>query len=491
MAKDKKKLNSQYSLEGMTFENQESYRKALAGSLNKYNAYKMWTSEEDNLLLSSENKSVKELASILKRRSSAIRSRQRKLEIKSRQEELNVNNDNITALPEHFDILSYSSFTMTNKSYQLLYDRKRIELLRKNNEKYGRTFNSGLPITYEENDKLLELINNGYKFKFIKRFFLRSDSATKDRMAEALSGSLKLSNTFIKKNINIFQDSNFSTEGKRRLQENLAELEKKKRVEGYITANDIRTQCMVRHQIREQIERGRKPLSTLEECEQYWWSFSKFISQQWEHTFKEQEIIKRLNGSINIISSFPNGGIPANKSIQIIDYGSGQGLASLIFLHKFLRNNISQILDITLIDKSSLALSLARRFLGIQNSEFGIKNLRTIYADVNNISTKLLETKSKTLKIHLFSNILDIGVIDQDKLLNEINKTKGKHLFFAASQGSNYKNGSKIFKDFYNNLLLSKYKFKIIEDIAPKDFPIQASEKVMNGIFFVVYAEVQ
>jgi len=348
-----------------------------------------------------------------------------------------------------------------------------------------------LPITYEENDKLLELINNGFKFKFIKRFFLRSDSATNDRMAEALSGSLKLSNTSIKKNINIFQDSNFSKEGKRRLQENLAELEKKKRVEGYITANDIRTQCMVRHQIGEQIERGRKPLSTLEECEQYWWSFSKFISQQWEHTFKEQEIIKRLNGSINIITSLPNGEIPANKSIQIIDYGSGQGLASLIFLHKFLRNNISQILDITLIDKSSLALSLAKKFLGIQNSELGIKNLRTIYADVNNISTKLLETKPETLKIHLFSNILDIGVINQGKLLNEINKTKGKHLFFAASQGSDYKNGSKIFKDFYNNLLLPKYKFKIIQNSVPKDFPIQASEKVMNGIFFVVYAEVQ
>ena len=384
---------------------------------------------------------------------------------------------NSKILTGYFDILSYSSFRTTNISYQKIYDRKRIELIRKTNLLNNKEMNHGLPNTYEENDKFLELVKKGYGINSIKQFFRRSDSSIKSRLVAALSGTLQNFNSSLASK-DILQNPNYSAEGKIRLKNNLDKLENIKRHKGYITPIDIRTQCMVRHQIQNQIDRGRKPLITLEECEEYWWTYSKFITQQWSYVFKEFEKIIRL---------------PSDKAIQIIDYGSGQSLASLILLDKFFRNDKTQILDITLIDKSSLALGLARKFLGIHSPELGSTRLITINEEVDNTLPEFLETNSKALKIHLFSNILDMGVIDPDQLLSKINKNRGKHLFLAVSQGSDYAKGSVKFKDFYEQLWLSKYKFKPIGDkfqIAPKQFTIETTEKEMNVIFFVAYAEV-
>jgi len=74
---------SLYSFKGKSFDDQESYRKSLAQSPETTNAYKPWTAEEEEILQSSDNKTVKELASILRRRTGAIRSRLNKIDVKN------------------------------------------------------------------------------------------------------------------------------------------------------------------------------------------------------------------------------------------------------------------------------------------------------------------------------------------------------------------------------------------------------------------------
>jgi hypothetical protein len=71
---------SLYKYKDKSFDNQELYRKALAQSPEMVNAYKSWSSEEDEMLLSLSNKSDKELASIFKRGAGAIRSRLAKID---------------------------------------------------------------------------------------------------------------------------------------------------------------------------------------------------------------------------------------------------------------------------------------------------------------------------------------------------------------------------------------------------------------------------
>ena len=95
------------------------------------------------------------------------------LDMEANSSNLDLNDINKMPLSHYFDILSYPSFTMVNKPYQRLFDRKRIELLREQNQLHGRAFNAGLPITYEENNKLVELINKGYTSEGISKFFRR------------------------------------------------------------------------------------------------------------------------------------------------------------------------------------------------------------------------------------------------------------------------------------------------------------------------------
>ena len=75
--------NSLYTYNGKSFDDQESYRKELAQSLEMNNAYKPWSPEEEQTLLSSRNKTVKEISLILKRGIGAIKSRLKKLDGKN------------------------------------------------------------------------------------------------------------------------------------------------------------------------------------------------------------------------------------------------------------------------------------------------------------------------------------------------------------------------------------------------------------------------
>jgi hypothetical protein len=94
-----------------------------------------------------------------------------------------------------------------------------------------------------------------------------------------------------------------------------------------------------------------------------------------------------------------------SSEIEIIDYGCGQGIATVVLLNNLDANAfpIDNIKKIILIEPGKIALDRAVDFL--KNSP----KVMPVNKGLDDITIKDLETKKDTVKIHLFSNILDMG----------------------------------------------------------------------------------
>lgn len=124
-----------------------------------------------------------------------------------------------------------------------------------------------------------------------------------------------------------------------------------------------------------------------------------------------------------------------NKIIEVIDYGCGQALAScclLDFLNKK-RNTSLNIAGFTLLEPSELAVKRGvlhiNHFINGRNPYVYIANKL-----LDDVSEKDLATNEKTVKLYLFSNIIDVEGIDLNVLANKIIKTqKGTNYFLCVS----------------------------------------------------------
>lgn len=120
----------------------------------------------------------------------------------------------------------------------------------------------------------------------------------------------------------------------------------------------------------------------------------------------------------------------ANKSIQIIDWGCGQGLASVCFMDYIRDNNIkTNILNVSLIEPSIDALDRANLHVSafIENNK-----VTTINKYVNDITSEEL-VSDVDVTIHFFSNILDIDSVDVKQLAQTIaDAICGEHYFICV-----------------------------------------------------------
>lgn len=118
------------------------------------------------------------------------------------------------------------------------------------------------------------------------------------------------------------------------------------------------------------------------------------------------------------------------ESIEIVDWGCGQGLASLCLIEKMRERNLFQnIKKITLIEPSTAAMNRAKLNVSLAAPEIQITTYQlglppTIPLGFDCISD--IEY-NKPITIHLFSNILDIETIDLKKLAELITATGHKH----------------------------------------------------------------
>lgn len=139
------------------------------------------------------------------------------------------------------------------------------------------------------------------------------------------------------------------------------------------------------------LQRGVAVLSNDDELAQYLFSYGNM------HEAKLIEAYKNLFEYLSVSN---------NEQIEILDYACGQGLASIVLLNCIETNfnySLSNLLKIILIEPSSVALERAKLLLNESSDVYCVNK----YLD--DVIESNLKTYDKSLKIHLFSNILDMG----------------------------------------------------------------------------------
>lgn len=125
------------------------------------------------------------------------------------------------------------------------------------------------------------------------------------------------------------------------------------------------------------------------------------------------------------------------KKVEIVDWGCGQAVATCVLLDWLLENNILiNISRITLIEPSSDSLKAGTQY--VQRTLSGTQNvmkfIRTVNACLDNLTDKQIETDTSDIKIHLFSNILDVDGINLADLSARIMRcSRGQNRFICSS----------------------------------------------------------
>ena len=157
-----------------------------------------------------------------------------------------------------------------------------------------------------------------------------------------------------------------------------------------------------RDNLFEELEHGVSELHREDLLDMYMYAYGKMHQE-------------KLNLAFGYIDDY----ILETKDISIIDYGCGQGLASIV-LADFMRQHecdIDCIKNITLIEPSKQSLKRAETYV---QSIYGNGSIKVVNKDLNNLEPDDVLSKSP-LTIHLFSNILDIQSINLKRLSTVIN----------------------------------------------------------------------
>ena len=156
------------------------------------------------------------------------------------------------------------------------------------------------------------------------------------------------------------------------------------------------------------LNRGRAILSTVNQLDQYLFSYGPMVQSQWKHA---SNILRIRVGE---------------EKTRIVDYGCGQGLAGLL-LHDYLGPRfMSDVESVVAIEPSAVAIRRAeavyralapKAAISVVNKAFD----KLVYGDFagSNIPTT-----------HLFSNVLDIDGYDHVALLGKA-LNPGKHTIIA------------------------------------------------------------
>lgn len=116
------------------------------------------------------------------------------------------------------------------------------------------------------------------------------------------------------------------------------------------------------------------------------------------------------------------------ENAEVIDWGCGQGLASMVLIDKLGLENLKAI---TLIEPSSICLKRASLHLTQK-----LNSIRTINKDFDSLNLndfEIIPNNSQSY-IHLFSNILDVDLFSLSHLIQLIHsKFKGTNFFVISS----------------------------------------------------------
>ncbi|MFK7780140.1 MAG: hypothetical protein QM490_03245, partial [Candidatus Gracilibacteria bacterium] len=151
-----------------------------------------------------------------------------------------------------------------------------------------------------------------------------------------------------------------------------------------------------------------------------------------------------------------------NITIDIIDWGCGQALATTLFIEYIKENNLNiDIKNITLIEPSKLAL--ARGILHLDILKQNTYNITAINKDLDCVEQSDINMDSQNIVLHLFSNILDAEFFKLDlNFLEKIsNNFQNDNYFICTSPNIGAKRNGRIdlfykyFDDNFNTELIS------------------------------------
>ena len=143
-----------------------------------------------------------------------------------------------------------------------------------------------------------------------------------------------------------------------------------------------------------------------------------------------------------------------NKTINIIDWGCGQALATSLLIDYIKERSLNiDISNIILIEPSSLALS--RGLLHIDVLKENEIEIKAVNKDIDSLEISDLIINNANITLHLFSNILDVEFFQLDKEFLEKISSSQKRLnyFICVSPNINDKRNARldIFYRYFNN----------------------------------------
>lgn len=130
-----------------------------------------------------------------------------------------------------------------------------------------------------------------------------------------------------------------------------------------------------------------------------------------------------------LLDAFKNIDTSSLFEVRLIDWGCGQGFASMLFLEKYSDINVKEVI---LIEPSELAIKRASLHVRKYNPNLPTK---TICKKIDKVEEKDISQANVTITtIHLFSNILDIDDYSQERLIRLIESSqKGMNYFICIS----------------------------------------------------------
>lgn len=192
----------------------------------------------------------------------------------------------------------------------------------------------------------------------------------------------------------------------------------------------------------EQLNRGVELLDSEPLLQMYFYSYGQMHAEKLTYAFKQ-------------LSPY----IKSAEKIDIVDYGCGQGLATMCY-HDFIKdyNLQQQVRSITLIEPSALALSRAELLC---SHFFPDATIIAIQKGFDELLEDEIRIYIDCPTLHLFSNILDIETYDIAPLAGKIKTScQGDNEFVIVSPMQNSRRMSRIkeFVDYLGvNLYFEKY----------------------------------
>lgn len=154
-----------------------------------------------------------------------------------------------------------------------------------------------------------------------------------------------------------------------------------------------------------QLQAGRAVLETIEQLDTYLACYGEM------HIIKLNKALDLFFSTIDLCENF----------VEIIDWGSGQALASCV-LTDYIRTGKTgiNIASYTLIDQSEIAVMMGNKYISSLGQRITLPPINVINQKADEFLTLLEPSDAKKIKIHFFSNFLDICSLNLDQIYQNV-----------------------------------------------------------------------